>query len=333
MNKKAKARVAVLLVASVAGGAYAWTRYVRAQEVEPPLTFAGNVDVRDVTLSFRVAGRVEEVLKHEGDWVEEGDVIARLDATSYEAAVSQARAAVEVAKAQLASAEAGFRREDIAEAYAMLSEKKAASEHAEDTFRRAEKLRESGAVAQQTVDDARATRDRGKASLRAAQAAAARVASGTRPEDLAVARAQVAQAEAAVKVAEVSLADAVLRAPSRGVVLTRVVEPGAVVGAGSPALVVALTDPVWIRAFTPEKELAKLAPGTQVLVYTDGRPNEPYRGQVGYVAAQAEFTPKNVETAELRTSLVYRFRVVVSEHDDGLRQGMPVVVRIGSTNP
>ena len=319
--------VAAVVLVVVGGGIYAQ----RARPaVDAPPTFAGNVDIRDVTLAFRVGGRVAAVLKKEGDRVQAGEVLARLDPAPYRAALLQSAAAVEVAQAQLRRIRAGSRQEDLSEVRAMLAEREAARLRAEDNFARAERLRQREAVAAQTLDDARAARDQGRAAARAAAAAADRVQHGARAEDIAITRAQLAQAEAAMATAELSLADTELKAPTAGVVVTRVIEPGAVVGIGAPTLVIALDDPVWIRAFASERELARLAPGTAVEVYTDARPGQPYHGQVGYVSAQSEFTPKNVETAELRTSLVYRFRVIVDKHDGGLRQGMPVTVRLAS---
>jgi len=316
----------LVVIAGVALGARYWL--VRRERAAQPPVFHGNVDIRDVTLAFRVAGRVEEVLKREGDRVSRSETIARLDPAPYRAALSQARAAVEVARSQLQRIEAGSRREDISEQRALLAERKATLRRAEDTLQRYTRLVGTGAVTEQALIDARAAAEQSRAAVNAASASLARAVDGSRVEDIEVARAQLAQAEAAAATAELNLTDTELKAADGGVVVTRAIEPGAIVAAGSPALVVAFDDPVWIRAFAPEKQLAQLAPGTSVDVSTDARPGRPYRGQVGYVAAQAEFTPKNVETAELRSSLVYRFRVVVSAHDGGLRQGMPVTVHL-----
>jgi HlyD family secretion protein len=120
----------------------------------------------------------------------------------------------------------------------------------------------------------------------------------------------------------------VLKAPSDGIVMTRVIEPGTVVLPGSTVYSVAITGEVWVRAFVPEPMLSRVAPGTTVLVFTDGRPNQPYHGRIGYVSPAAEFTPKTVETPELRTQLVYRIRVRIIDPDSGIRQGQPVTIRL-----
>ena len=128
--------------------------------------------------------------------------------------------------------------------------------------------------------------------------------------------------------AELLLQDTTLASPNAGVILTRAQEPGAILQAGTTVLALSLKEPMWVRAYIHEPDLGRIHPGMKVNVFTDSRPNQPYRGQVGYISPRSEFTPKNVETEELRTSLVYRLRITVENPDDGLRQGMPVTVRL-----
>ncbi|MDF4405585.1 efflux RND transporter periplasmic adaptor subunit, partial [Vibrio parahaemolyticus] len=134
------------------------------------------------------------------------------------------------------------------------------------------------------------------------------------------------QAEAAVAQAELDLQDTVLIAPSNGTILTRAIEPGTNVGAGNSIFSVTLTHPVWVRAYISEPHLGNAVPGSQVTLYTDSRPNQPYHGTIGFVSPTAEFTPKSVQTPDLRTDLVYRLRIIVDDADDALRQGMPVTI-------
>jgi len=128
--------------------------------------------------------------------------------------------------------------------------------------------------------------------------------------------------------AKIQLADTELHAPSNGVILTRAQEVGAIVQAGATVLTLSLQTPVWVRAYVDEPHLGDVHPGAKVEVFTDSKPDQPYHGQVGYISPRSEFTPKSVETEELRTSLVYRLRVVVSDPDASLRQGMPVTVKL-----
>ncbi|MDN6229136.1 MAG: efflux RND transporter periplasmic adaptor subunit, partial [Enterobacterales bacterium] len=150
---------------------------------------------------------------------------------------------------------------------------------------------------------------------------------GNRPQEIEQAQATLAQAQAAADQAELNLKDTQLFAPSTGTVLTRAVEPGTMLASGSTVFSVSLTRPVWVRANVSEKNLSRAIPGTEIEIYTDGRPDKPYHGKIGFVSPTAEFTPKSVETPELRTSLVYRLRVIVTDADDSLRQGMPVTLR------
>jgi HlyD family secretion protein len=152
--------------------------------------------------------------------------------------------------------------------------------------------------------------------------------SGFRPEEIASAQAELDTARAALSSAELDLHDTALRAPADGVILTRAQEPGAMVQAGTTVLTLSLENPVWVRAYVHGPDLGRIHPGMRVTVTTDSRPDKPYEGQIGYISPRAEFTPRNVETKELRTSLVYRVRVTVDNPDKSLRQGMPAVVHI-----
>ena len=148
--------------------------------------------------------------------------------------------------------------------------------------------------------------------------------------DAAAARAELEGAEANLAAARRSLRDAELKAPADGVVLSRVREAGAIVSPSDVVYVVSLPDPVWVRAYVAEPDLGRIRPGMAVDVFTDSAPGKPYRGSVGFISPVAEFTPKSVETPELRTSFVYRLRVRIEDADTGLRQGMPVTVMAGS---
>ena len=151
---------------------------------------------------------------------------------------------------------------------------------------------------------------------------------GYRVEDIESARAQLAQQDAAAVTVERQLADADLIAPSDGVVESRAEEVGAIVGVGETVFVLSLTKPVWVRTYVSEPDLARIRPGMAVEVKPDSREIAPLKGRIGFISTDAEFTPKTVETRELRTALVYRLRVVVDDPGDALRQGMPVTVNV-----
>ncbi len=317
--------IALLLVGAAAGGWYVW--HELSAKGDAVAAFHGNVDIREVRLGFRVGGRVAQVLKEEGDPVAAGEVVARLDAQPYENAVDQAEAQVGQLAARLEELENGSRPEEIDRARKNLAEADAALRNARLVFERQRRLVDDGAVARQDFDTASAAFQSAQARHGAARAALDLLEAGARSEQIAQAGAALQAARAALAQTRIQLADTALAAPEAGVVLTRAVEPGSMVQAGSTALTVSLAEPVRVRAYAPEPMLGLVQPGRQVLIFTDSR-REPYHGQIGDVSPRAEFTPKSVETEELRTALVYRFRAVVRDADGLLRQGMPVTVRL-----
>jgi len=316
--------VGALALAGLAG--WYWKTHGRPAGPEA-LTLQGNVDIREVNLGFRVAGRILEVARDEGDAVKPGDVIARLDSEPYRREAEEARGQAASLRARLQWLEAGNRPQEIAQAKATVREREITAANAQRLFQRQEELLASKTVSVQEWDDAGARYREAEARLKSAREQLALLEAGFRAEEIAQAKADLARAEAALASAELRLADTVLAAPSDGVVITRAQEPGAIVQAATTVLTVSLTRPVWVRAYVPEPSLGRVHPGMKVRIYTDSRPEQPYYGQIGYISPRAEFTPKNVETAELRTSLVYRLRVVVTNSDEGLRQGMPVTVK------
>jgi HlyD family secretion protein len=292
------------------------------------LTLYGNVDIREVTLGFRVAGRLATLSVDEGDSVHASQELARLDTVPIQLELNEARANASAIGARLALLKSGYRTEDVEQARATVTERRAALTNAEQTLARQEQLKGTGAVAQRIYDDSVAARDQARARLKAAEQALTELQMGYRKQEVAEGEANHGRAIATAAQAEQHLADAVLHAPADGVVLTRAVEPGAILAAGTPVFTLSLLAPVWARVYVGEPDLGRVTPGRAVLLYTDARPNQPYHGQIGFVSPTAEFTPKNVETPDLRTALVYRARVVVADPDPALRQGMPVTVRL-----
>ncbi|QEH32304.1 Macrolide export protein MacA [Aquisphaera giovannonii] len=333
-------RIVILLLVLAAAGGGAWSFGFldvgkirdrlpwKAKEDRSTIVMLGNVDVRQVNLAFKVDGRIQALAVDEGDAVKAGSVIASLDRRYFDDEVRTAKARRDALAATLARLEHGSRPEEIAQARALVDQRAAEVHRAQVDFRRSENLLERQSVSRQEYDHDEAAAREAVAQLAYAREALRLAEIGPRVEDIANARAQLAEADAELVRIDRRLADSRLIAPGDGVILTRAREVGAIVQPGEVVFTLTLATPVWVRTYIDEPDLGDVRPGAEVEVVTDSRPSSPCRGHVGYISPTAEFTPKTVETPELRTQLVYRVRVVVDNPDGGLRQGMPVTVRL-----
>ena len=318
-----------MILAAIAAAAIAGFLLLRESRGDgDSITLYGNVEIRQVDLGFRVAGRLQSVDVEEGDHVPIGTILARLDSRPYQDSLTQARAETSVKSAELAKLEAGLRPAEIDKARARLAELEATLRVAQQTRGRQASLLESGAVSKQAYDEANARAGEAEARVVAARKELALAHEGFRREDIAAGRAQVEAGRAVTAAAQTALQDTVLSAPADAVVLSRVREPGSIIRAGEPVLSLALERPLWVRAYVSEKDLGRVRPGARAQVFTDSAPDKPYEAQVGFVSPVAEFTPKTVETEDLRSDLVYQVRIVITRPDAGLRQGMPVTVQL-----
>lgn len=318
---------AIAIAIAVAGAGLLWLQ--RTGDADAPLRLYGNVDIREVQLAFRQPGRVAHMMFDEGDAVAAGARMASLDPQPYREAFAAADAAVQIAEAELGKLRRGLRPQEIAQAREALNRALAAANEAGRNFRRQSDLLMSGASSQRTVDAARAAHDQAVAGVNAANAALSQATEGYRREDIVAGEARVAAAEAARAQAATALADTELLAPSSGTVIARVREPGSMVANQSTVYSLSLDSPVYVRAYVGEPDLGRIAPGMRVRVRSDSS-DKAYTGQIGFISPRAEFTPKTVETPDLRTDLVYRLRVVIDtgDADAALRQGMPVTVEV-----
>ena len=297
---------------------------------KPPsdtLTLYGNVDIRQVELGFRVAGRIAAMQFEEGDAVQAGALLAKLDDRSYSDEVRAAEAQLAQQAATLDKLKRGPRPAEIEQARASLAERQANQAHAQQVFDRNKLLLASGALSQSNLDDARAALEQAQAAVQSSSQTLRLLEQGTRVEDIAAGSASFDIAKARLASAQTALADAQLHAPADGVVLSRVREPGAIVSPQDVVYVLSLAKPIWVRAYVDEANLGRVVPGMQVEVASDSG-HASHRGKVGFVSPVAEFTPKSVETPNLRTDLVYRLRITIDEPDPSLRQGMPVTVSL-----
>ncbi|WP_417276407.1 secretion protein HlyD [Castellaniella sp.] len=328
MKKTGKLSIMALAIVAIALGAgFIWLQ--RTNTDESPLRLYGNVDIREVQLAFRQPGRIAEMLFDEGDAVTHGIRLATLDDQPYRDALAAAEASVLVAQAELDKLRSGLRPQEITQAQEALKQAKAIAVNAERDYQRQSSLVASGASSRRIVDAARAARDQAAAGVASATAALSLATEGFRAEDIAAAEANLAATQAARDQAATALADTELVAPSDGTIIARVRETGSMVASQSTVYSLSLDKPVYVRAYVAEPDLGRIAPGTTVRVTSDSS-DKTYRGQIGFISPRAEFTPKTVETTDLRTDLVYRLRIIIdaADSDKGLRQGMPVTIEV-----
>jgi HlyD family secretion protein len=320
-----KQRLIFIIILAILGGTYyAWSQWSQTQD-NGALTLYGNVDIREVQLGFRVAGRLQEMHVEEGDPVAPGTLLARLDNTPFTEALAVADARMQEAAARLLLLNTGSRPQEIQQAREGVNEAQAAFDNAEQNLQRQKELVASKIGTQRFLDDANAHFDQTSARLAASKESLELALEGSRQENITAAEAGLAAAQAQRSQFNTQLKDTELYSPSAGVIMTRSREPGAMLSIGAPVYTVSLAEKVYIRAYVDEPSLGLAVPGASVTVVTDTQGKE-YQGQIGFVSPRAEFTPKSVETPALRSDLVYRLRIVVTNADEFLRQGMPVTV-------
>ena len=322
-----KILLVIVLLLAAAGAAYYFTGQQTEQD-DSTLTLYGNVDIREVQLSVNASEHIAEILVEEGDRVTKGQLLARVHTELLEAQLEEARAMLQAQQQTVARLKAGSRKEEIARARAQYAAAKHEAKMARDSANRLQKLLPKKQASEDDVESARARADAAKAKAEAALQSLKLVIAGPRAEDIAIAEAQLKAREAQVKLAEQRLLDASLFAPADGVIRNRILDPGDMVSPQTPILTLALVDPVWVRAYVPETALGKIATGFTADIFTDSFPDKRYQGWIGYISPTAEFTPKNVQTPELRTRLVYSIRVYACNPQNELRLGMPVTVSI-----
>lgn len=322
-------RIIILAVIIVcAAGAAVYTRgFGLLGRHDDGLVLYGNVDIRQVNLGFRVGGRIAEMPVDEGAAVAAGATLAQLDRQPLIEALAAAEAQVGAAQAQLDKLRNGSRPQEIAQAEAAVAARNADMVRTREAYERRKTLVGTGAVSQSVFEAAEADYRSAEAQLNSAEQALSLLRAGSRIEDIAAAEAQLAGAKAERDRAKTNLADTTLQAPDAGTILTRAAEPGAIVQSGATIFTLTIDRPIRVRAYVAEPDLGLIAPGMTVLVSTDGN-SKVYRGVIGFISPTAEFTPRTVQTEQLRADLVYRLRINVTDPDDRLRQGQPVTVRL-----
>lgn len=331
MNKVAVRLLAILLLAGIAA---IWWWYDRDQAMaNGRLKLYGNVDMREVELAINGSGRIAGMLVQEGDRVHKGQLLAQLDADRLQAMADRAAAQVEAQQAIVARMLAGNRPEDIRKARADLAAAQAQADDAARTAKRLQTLSEQDLAPKEQADNARAAATAAHERVKAATQLLKLAEQGPRSEDIDAAQAQLKADQAQLALAKKELADASLVAPSDGIIRNRILEPGDMASPQRPVYTLAMTDPLWVRAYVPETDLGRVRPGMRAEVTTDSFPGKQYRGWIGYISPTAEFTPQSVQTEEMRTQLVYQLRIYVCNPQGELRLGMPATVTIAVDQP
>jgi len=333
MARKKLLRLVLLLFLAGAGVWGYYCFYERECEPEKALTLYGNVDIRQVQLAFYDTGRILRLFAEEGDRVETGELVAELDPVRFEMDVRQLEGKVEAQRQVVTRLHNGTRPQEIEQARAMVAANEATLKDAELTYERIKGLVATDFAPQQQLDDATAKLKTAKARLREAKEGLELALIGPREEDIAAAEAELRAYQASLDLARQRLTDTRLYAPAPGIIRDRILEPGDMAFPQSPVFTLALTKPMWIRAYVPEPSLGKIALGMEAEVRTDSFPDRVYKAWIGFISPTAEFTPKNVETPDLRTRLVYEVRVYICDPQGEFRLGMPATVTIPLNQP
>ncbi|WP_067731937.1 HlyD family efflux transporter periplasmic adaptor subunit [Novosphingobium naphthalenivorans] len=326
---------AFIILGVVLAALFLWREW-RANGDANALVLHGNVDVRQVSLAFDGSGRIEALHAEEGDQVKAGDLLAVLDTQTLSLEAAQAKAKVSADRQTLLRMQNGSRPEEIAQARERLAAAQAdASRAAADLGR----LREVSAstngkgVSGQEIDRAASAAKASKAQADEAGEALQLAIKGPRAEDIEAAKAQLKASQAAFALYRHRIDLGELHAPEDAVVRSRLAEVGDMASPQRPVFELALTSPKWIRVYVNETDLGRIKPGMAAQVTTDSAPDKPVSGKVGYISSVAEFTPKSVETEDLRTALVYEVRVRVDDKEGALRLGQPVTVKLQLGTP
>jgi len=325
-----KRRIPILIVLAVliAAGVYLYTRFTRDSKPQNELTLSGNIEAHESLVSFKVQGRVVELPVEEGQSVQAGALLARLDDADYKQHVRIDEANVRVRQSNLALTLAGTREQEIKAAQQTMLDAQADMQQKKLDYDRAQRLFSEDAISAQDRDLADTALKRSQASFQAAQQKYNEALEGSRKEDIVIAQASLKEASANLGMSRVDLSYTVLRAPTAGVITVRQAELGEVVVPGTPVVTLADLDHIWLRAYVAETDLGRIRWGQDAVITTDTYPNKQYHGRISFIASDAEFTPKSVQTYKERVTLVYRIKIDIENPNHELKPGMPADAHI-----
>ena len=321
-----RVRIVVVIIAAIAIGGYFM---VRNRGNGDGLTASGTVEATEATLGFQAPGRIEAIRAREGDRVRAGDTLAVMDRTELRARHAQAEAQVAAAQAGLTEMERGARTEELAQAREADSAAAVRLTDAQRDLARVQQLFRGGAASQEAFDKARLAADVARSQREQAAQQQRLVQTGPRVERIAAQRAMVQASQALLRQVSAQLANAVILAPFDGVVSVRQREPGEIVAPGTPVLTIMNLGDRWVRIYIAENRLGAIALGEHATITTDTYKDRTYEGAVAFIASEAEFTPRNVQTTEERVKLVYAVKVrVTGDTAVALKPGLPADVTL-----
>lgn len=325
---KRRLPILILLAAAIAAGVYLYPRLTRKTEPQNQLTLSGNIEAHESLVSFKVQGRIVDLPVEEGQRVEPGALLARLDDADYRQKVRIGEATVNVRESSLALMRAGTREQEVKASEQTMLGAQADLEEKKLDYDRAQRLFSKDELSTQDRDLANTALKRAEATFRAAQQHYNEAVEGSRKEDIAIARANLTAAHADLGLSRVNLDYTTLRAPSAGVITVREAELGEVVIPGTPVVTLADLDHIWLRAYIAETDLGRIRWGQEATITTDTYPGKQYRGRISFISSSAEFTPKSVQTYKERITLVYRIKIDIDNPNYELKPGMPGDARI-----
>lgn len=329
MNKKLIAVVFVIIAVVIIG--FGVWKYNDKEQSDSFLTLHGNVDIRQVSLAFEQSGRIQKLMVQEGDKVQAGQLLATLNTNALQIQAKQAQAQLKAQQEAIIKQEVGARPEEITQAKAQLASAQAELDKTDKNLQRLQILVSSTdgrAISQQELDYAKSNQQSAQAVVRERKANLELLIKGARQEDREATKAQYEVAQANLDLINYNLTQTELKSPVNAVVRARLQEIGDMTTAQKAVYTLALTDPKWVRVYVNEQDLSSIKMGDTAQVIRDSYPNQPIYGKIGYISSVAEFTPKTVQTEEIRTTLVYEVRVYVNDPNDQLKMGQPVTVKV-----
>ncbi len=320
--------IVILLAVAIAAAVYFYPRLTKKAAPANQLTLSGNIEAHESLISFKVQGRIVDLPIEEGQQVEQGALLARLEDADFKQKVKIDEAGVAVRESDLALTLAGTREQEVkashqsvVDAQADFAQKKADNDRAQQLFGKDE-------ISAQDRELAATALKRSGANLAAMQQRYNEAREGSRKEDIAIARANLAQANANLGLSRIDETYTTLRAPAAGVITVRQAELGEVVAPGSPVVTLADLDHIWLRAYIAETDLGKIHWGQDAAITTDTYPGKQYHGRISFISPDAEFTPKSVQTTAERVTLVYRIKIDIDNPNHELKPGMPADAHI-----